>query len=179
LFFVADFAAAGLAAVALLLPAVLLPVLLAVDLEVVLDALGFVEGLAADFDAVDFDAVDFDAVDFDAVDFAGDFFAVAFELEPFDAALRVAVGLRLRAERDRATRVGRFQPTALSARNVRGIERMFSGLSITAAAAASARSARTSEITFAGRRARAAWTRFVSRRTNIWRSGSIQIDVPV
>ena len=51
--------------------------------------------------------------------------------------------------------------------------------SVTASAAASARSARTSLITFAGRRARAACTRFVSSTTNISRSGSIQSDVPV
>ena len=79
----------------------------------------------------------------------------------------------------RATRTGRFQPVALSARNVRGMAMTLSGLSTTDATAASARSARTSDITLAGRRARAAWTRFVSRSTNICRSGSIQIDVPV
>ena len=51
--------------------------------------------------------------------------------------------------------------------------------SVTASAAASARSARTSLITLAGRRARAACTRFVSSTTNISRSGSIQSEVPV
>ena len=56
----------------------------------------------------------------------------------------------------RAVRTGRFQPAALSARNVRGIAMTLSGLSTTDATAASARSARTSEITLAGRRALAA-----------------------
>ena len=101
------------------------------------------------------------------------FFADDFELGFFEAdALAWLRGLR-------AVRTGRFQPAALSARNVRGMAITFSGLSTTDATAASARSARTSEITLAGRRARAAWTRFVSSRTNICRSGSIQIDVPV
>ena len=53
------------------------------------------------------------------------------------------------------------------------------GSSVTAIAAASVRSARTSAITLAGWRARAAWTRFVSRTTNISRSGSIHNEVPV
>ena len=51
--------------------------------------------------------------------------------------------------------------------------------SVTASAAASARSARTSLMTFAGRRALAAWTRLVRSTTNMSRSGSIQSDVPV
>ena len=110
-------------------------------------------------------------------DFDDGFLAVAF----FDALLFDAVALRLFAERAllRAVRTGRFQPAALSARKVVGIEMTLSGLSITEAATASARSARTSEITLAGRRARAAWTRLVSSRTNVCRSGSIQMDVPV
>ena len=88
-------------------------------------------------------------------DFAGDFAALTL-LEDFLVVVFEMVGLRLRDDFERATRTGRFQPTALSARNVRGMETTFSGLSITDATAASARSARTSEITFAGRRARAA-----------------------
>ena len=152
---------------------------------------------AAGFDAVFFEPDDFAVDDFDVDDFAADGFAVLFavvpdfatgffavdfaDFEDFEVTLLDDVGFLLFAERDllRATRTGRFQPTALSARKVVGIERMFSGLSITAAAAASARSARTSEMTLAGRRARAAWTRFVRSSTNICRSGSIQIDVPV
>ena len=124
---------------------------------------------------------------------ADDFFAEGLEVDPFEAdafpelaerffaVLVDDVAFRPLAERDllRAERTGRFQPTALSARNVCGIEMTLSGLSITAAAAASARSARTSEMTLAGRRARAACTLFVSSRTNICRSGSIQMDVPV
>jgi hypothetical protein len=50
------------------------------------------------------------------------------------AALRAFARCALRC----TLRTGRFQPTALSARNVDGIEMTFSGLSITAAAAASA-----------------------------------------
>jgi len=73
----------------------------------------------------------------------------------------------------------RFQPTALSERKEAGIARTPSGPSITASTAASARSARTSEMTVAGRRAFAAWTRLVSRITNISRSGSIHSEVPV
>ena len=88
-------------------------------------------------------------VDFDVLALVVGFFVVLLDAV-FDA------GLRLRDDFGRATRTGRFQPTALSARNVRGIEMTFSGLSMTEATAASARSARTSEITFAGRRARAA-----------------------
>ena len=56
----------------------------------------------------------------------------------------------------RAVRTGRFHPAALSARNVRGMAMTLSGLSTTDATAASARSARTSDITLAGRRALAA-----------------------
>jgi len=162
-------------------------------LVVVFDADGFDAVLLApdDFAVDDFDVDDLAAAGFEVLlavlfaavpDFATGFFAVDFEdFEDFEATLLDDVGFRLFAERDllRATRTGRFQPTALSARNVVGIDRIFSGLSITAAAAASARSARTSEMTLAGRRARAAWTRFVRSSTNICRSGSIQIDVPV
>jgi hypothetical protein len=140
-----------------------------------------VELFVEDFDDDGLDAELFAEDDFDAVALLEELFFPLLLAEVFDfdddALLRAA---RLRAALlARALRVGRFQPTALSARKVRGIETMLSGLSIIAAAAASARSARTSAITFAGRRARAACTRFVSRSTNISRSGSIQIDVPV
>src|ERR1035437_4580140 len=89
---------------------------------------------------------------------------------------RLIIPLR-RAER--ATRTARFQPTARSARNETGISATARVASVTARAAASARSARTSAMTFAAPFARASCTRFVSRITNISRSGSIQIDVPV
>jgi len=146
------------------------------------------ELFAAELFVEDFDPEGFDAELFDVDDFGfaadallDDAFVPLLLADAFafdeDALLRAA---RARAALlARALRVGRFQPTALSARNVRGIEMTLSGLSTTAAAAASARSARTSEMTFAGRRARAACTRFVSSNTNISRSGSIQIDVPV
>src|ERR1035437_30938 len=79
----------------------------------------------------------------------------------------------------RLVRRGRFHPTARSARNDAGISATARFSSVTARAAASARSARTSAITLDGRRALAAWTRFVSRMTNMSRSGSIHIEVPV
>jgi hypothetical protein len=138
------------------------------------------------FDAELFDAELFDADalgDALADELAVDFFALPdFDAELLEDERLAADALLLRDAwlRDlRAVRTGRFQPTALSARNVCGIEITLSGLSTTEATAASARSARTSEMTLAGRRARAAWTRFVSSSTNICRSGSIQIDVPV
>lgn len=94
-----------------------------------------------------FDADGFvDALPAELVLFAGDFEVDFLELCAFPRWLRDL----------RAVRTGRFQPAALSARNVRGIAMTFSGLSTTDATAASARSARTSEITLAGRRARAA-----------------------
>ena len=73
-------------------------------------------------------------------DLEGDFFTVDFEplaLEGFELLTLEDVGFRLFADRDllRATRAGRFQPTALSARNLVGMERTLSGLSTTAAAA--------------------------------------------
>ena len=148
-----------------------------------------------DFDAELFDADTFDAELFDADTFDPDAFGVDladelavdfFALADLDAELLELLEADALLLRDatwlrdlRAVLTGRFQPTALSARNVCGIEITLSGLSTTDATAASARSARTSEITLAGRRARAAWTRFVSSRTNICRSGSIQIEVPV
>ena len=104
-----------------------------------------------DFDAL---ALDLDALALDFEALALDFEALAFDLllraERTDE--REDLARRPRAERERVDS-GRFQPTA--------------------------RSARTSLITFAGRRARAACTRFVSRTTNISRSGSIQSEVPV
>jgi len=85
---------------------------------------------------------------------------------------------RLLLELRRERRTDLFHPSARSARKEAGMFRIWSESS-TESAAASARSARTSAITFDGRRARAAWTRLVSRTTNICRSGSIQIEVPV
>ena len=110
---------------------------------------------------------------FEALDVV--FFAVLF-LERLDVLLRAEDLLR-----DDLPRVtsARFQPIASSARKAAGIARTPVGPSRTASTAASARSARTSEITLAGRLARAACTRFVRRITNISRSGSIQMDVPV
>jgi hypothetical protein len=133
------------------------------------------DALARDFDDEDFDAL---ARDFEAL--ALDFEALAFDLllRAERADDRADLARRLRAERERVYS-GRFQPTARSARNDRGMLSIPSSESVTARAAASARSARTSLITFAGRRARAACTRFVSSTTNISRSGSIQSEVPV
>src|SRR5690349_2398564 len=60
-------------------------------------------------------------------------------------------------DRERRTgRTGLFQPTALSERNDFGIAIIPAGSSVTASAAASERSARTSPMTVAGRFARAA-----------------------
>lgn len=118
---------------------------------------------------------------FDVVDLALDFLAVvdlaglALDLE--EARLVVALA-RLFERLERERRTARFQPSARSARNDAGMARICS-VSSTDSAAASARSARTSAITLAGRRARAACTRLVRRTTNISRSGSIHIDVPV
>ena len=99
--------------------------------------------------------------------------ATALErLELLERMLRALRALR------RVRRTAGFQPSARSARNDAGMVSTWSMSSIDNAAA-SARSARTSAITFAGRRARAACTRLVSSTTNIWRSGSIQSDVPV
>lgn len=84
---------------------------------------------------------------------------VLFFADDFELGFLAAPAFPLREEwlREwRAVRTGRFQPAALSARNVRGIAMTLSGLSTTDATAASARSARTSEITLAGRRALAA-----------------------
>jgi hypothetical protein len=86
-----------------------------------------------------------------------DFFALAFDFVDFDRAVTFDFALRdARAERDDRERLradrervytGRFQPTARSARNEAGMLRMPSCESVTASAAASARSARTSLIT--------------------------------
>ena len=135
--------------------------------------------LLDDFFALTLDFEDFE----DFEDFADfDDRAVAFDFALRDARAerddRAADLERLRAERERVY-TGRFQPTARSARNDAGMLRMPVCESVTASAAASARSARTSLITFAGRRAFAACTRLVSSTTNISRSGSIQSDVPV
>ena len=104
-----------------------------------------------------------------------DFDELLFEAEPFffaaarAAAARFAAAALRRAEADEARleRSGRFQSWATSARKLAGIAITPFGSSMTARAAASARSLRTSEMTFDGRRARAACTRFVSRMTNI------------
>ena len=148
----------------------------------------------AGFDEAVFEDLPFDDDAFEDVVFAADEAALFDEDDLADEALPEELTLGFADDfelgffeaddllwlRDlRATRTGRFQPVALSARNVRGMAMTLSGLSTTDATAASARSARTSDITLAGRRARAAWTRFVSRSTNICRSGSIQIEVPV
>jgi len=159
--------------------------LVVVDFRVEADLLFDVDFLAeADllFDAaflVEADLLldDFFAATFDFDDFED--LADAFDFAARDArAERDDLARRLRAERERVA-TGRFQPTARSARNDAGMLRMPSSESVTASAAASARSARTSLITFAGRRAFAACTRLVSSTTNISRSGSIQSEVPV
>jgi hypothetical protein len=92
--------------------------------------------------------------------------------------------LLLRAVRARIafvqrTGFGGVQPISASARNAFGIASTGVGPSITARTAASDRSDLTSAMILAGRCAFAACTRFVSSTTNISRSGSIQIDVPV
>ena len=81
-------------------------------------------------------------------------------------------------ERYRTSGAG-FQPVAKSARNSGSPSTVTAtDGAVTAHAEASARSARTSEITRSGRRARDSKTRLVSSTTNMSRSGSIQIDVP-
>ena len=101
-----------------------------------------------------------------------DFAGLLFALDPLVLLLDGFLGFR-------AFRVGLFQSTARSARNDAGIAATARFSSVTARAAASLRSWRTSAITLAGRLALAACTRFVSRITNISRSGSIQSEVPV
>ena len=76
------------------------------------------------------------------------FDAVAFFLDDLFATARF--------EREDLERLGRFQPTALSARKDAGIAMRSPSLSRTESEARSATSARTSAITFEGRRARAA-----------------------
>ena len=101
--------------------------------------------------------------------FAVECFAVtfAFDVERFTgAAERRALDEReredaaeeraLRPRAERAARTGLFQPDARSLRNTAGITATPDGPSMTASTAASAMSARTSEITFDGRRAFAA-----------------------
>lgn len=108
--------------------------------------------LPLDFFALAFLLLDFFALAFEPLDFLPDFDATAFDFE-CERVERFALRL---FERDRATWVGRFHPSARSARNDRGMSRTPLRESVTASAAASDRSARTSAITFAGRRARAA-----------------------
>src|SRR5690242_8580087 len=143
-------------------------------------AWAFFEWLLADFLALDF--------------FGGDFEDFALLAEACDdrlerllcdavfarALARARAAARARLARERDTFVsGLFQPTARSARKDFGMSSMPPSRSVTASSAASARSARTSLITLAGRRAVAACTRLVSRMTNIRLSGSIQSEVPV
>ena len=150
------------------------------------DATFVVEGLAV----VVLPAVDFTVVDFAEIDFAVvDDFPEALDVAVLTAAgffLRAAARFAaadLRARADallvRRPRNGRFQSSATSARKLTGIANTPPGSSITASAAASDKSLRTSAITLLGRLAFAACTRLVSRMTNIWRSGSIQMLVPV
>lgn len=144
--------------------------------------------MLAVFDAADFAFVALAFVDL-VLGFVAGFFAALALLAGFLALLLLVVRAfvdfldRLLLARDALLdRFGRdtlFQPLALSARKDDGIATASSGLSVTAAAAASARSARTSEMTFDGRRALAACTRLVSSTTNMSRSGSIQSEVPV
>src|SRR5688500_10744136 len=115
--------------------------------------------LLDDFLALTFAFADFEdrAVTFVFADFEDRAVAFAFAEREARADLdeRAERARRLRAERERVY-TGRFQPTARSARNDAGMLRMPVCESVTASAAASARSARTSLITFAGRRALAA-----------------------
>ena len=149
------------------------------------------DGLAAVvLGVVDFAAVDFTVADFALVGFA----AVEPRLDVFDVRVLAAAGFFLSAAallaaaafraRDEALAVrrprnGRFQSSATSARKLTGIASTPPGSSIMASAAASDKSLRTSAITLLGRLAFAACTRLVSRMTNICRSGSIQMLVPV
>ena len=148
---------------------------------------------AEDFFDVAFFTVAFFFAEVDREDFAlalfedfDDFEDRAFELlalTVFADAQRTRLRL-LRAVRPltalvQRTGLGLVHPAWSSARKEAGIARTGVGPSITARTAASERSERTSAMTFAGRCAFAACTRFVSRTTNISRSGSIQIDVPV
>ena len=118
----------------------------------------------------------------DADFFAPAFFAfaaAAFLLAAAAAAFLLAAAARARDALVLRRGAAVFQPLALSALNDAGMAMARDGSSVTEAAAASAKSARTSEMTFDGRRAFAACTRFVSSTTNISRFGSIQRDVPV
>ena len=156
--------------------------------------------MAVDFFAVDFAAVDLDFDDDFEDDFEDDFDALA---EDFDLDEDFALDFDALADfedfdfeaLDVLPRDGRAEPRPLffferddvererlcgrSTRSETGSARTPFGSSSTATSAASARSARTSEMTLAGWRAREAWTRFVSSTTNMSRSGSIQIEVPV
>src|SRR5690348_10806256 len=111
-------------------------------------------GLAVDF-AADFEAP---AGDLAADDLAADDFA---RRAAFSASSRAAVDIvGTRDLRPRA-RKGRFQFSPRSARKVSGISGIASPSSRTERAAISAMSARTSAMTYDGRRALAACTRFV------------------
>jgi hypothetical protein len=140
----------------------------------------------------------FFVVDFFAVDLPRDLLDECFTDELFDrddfaladrdffvetlvqrTRVRLLRALRARIALVQRTGFGRVQPASSSARNAVGIASTGVGPSITARTAASLRSERMSAMIFAGRCALAACTRFVSSTTNISRSGSIQIDVPV
>jgi hypothetical protein len=115
--------------------------------------------------------------DFELRDFTDfDFFVETLVQRTLVLLLRA---LRARIAFVQRTGFGLVQPSSSSARNAVGIARTGVGPSRTASTAASERSDRISAMIFAGRCAFAACTRFVSRTTNISRSGSIQIDVPV
>src|SRR5215217_6109566 len=123
------------------------------------EEVGFFATVAFFFAEVDFFELTLDLADRDE---RADTFDFDFELRDDRAERDELAELRprrLRAERERAACSGRFQPTARSARKDAGMLSRPSCESVTASAAASARSARTSLITFAGRRARAACTR--------------------
>jgi hypothetical protein len=138
-----------------------------------------------DFDPTDFDdRDDFAFTVFDECELPEECFA-----DRDDDARRASLTQLARARLDLADAFPRFtaaqrtglidlfHPISRSARNLSGMSRI--PPSTTASTAASDRSARTSAMTFPGCAARAAWTRLVSSTTNISRSGSIHIDVPV
>ena len=132
-------------------------------LDLVLARLGPVVLLLVDLVEELFDAELLDVVGFaGVVDFlaTGFFVVVLFEVVDFLLLLEVALARVLFVDRElrdfRLLRTDGFQPSARSARKDAGIRSTASPLSTTESAAASARSARTSAITLAGRRARAA-----------------------
>jgi len=143
--------------------------------------------LALDFFALDFFAVDFfdfadecladEAFDFAERDLDDRAFVVLVVVQR--TRLRLLRAVRARMAFVQRTGFGAVHPTSASARNALGIASTGVGPSITARTAASERSERTSAMILAGRCAFAACTRFVRSTTNISRSGSIQIEVPV